>query len=98
MIICPESANDHAAIQNILIEAFANHPYSHQTEHLIVEALRTANALTVGMVAEVDGNVVGHIAFSPIKINGVDCMWFALGPIAVLADFQKQGIARALIE
>jgi putative acetyltransferase len=98
MIIRPETANDYAAIRNILIAAFANHPYSHQTEHLIVEALRAANALTVGLVAEVDGNVVGHIAFSPIKINGVDCMWFALGPIAVLEDFQRQGIAKGLIE
>ena len=97
MIIRSETENDYAAIRNILIAAFANHPYSHQTEHLIVEALRAANALTVGLVAEVDGNVVGHIAFSAVKIEGVDCRWFALGPVAVLADFQRRGIGKGLI-
>ena len=98
MILRPESANDYDSIRSILIAAFADHPYSHQTEHLIVDALRAADALTVALVAEVDGNVVGHIAFSPVKINGMDCMWFALGPVAVLPDFQRQGIGKGLIE
>jgi putative acetyltransferase len=97
MIIRPETANDYAAIRNILIEAFADHPYSHQTEHLIVEALRAAGALTVGLAAEVDGKVVGHIAFSPAQIDGADSRWFMLGPIAVTASLQRQGIGKALI-
>ena len=97
MVIRPETATDYAAIRNILIEAFANHPYSHQTEHLIVEALRAANALTVGLVAEAKGNVVGHIAFSPARISGADSSWFVLGPIAVTPSLQRQGIGRTLI-
>jgi putative acetyltransferase len=98
MIIRPESANDYDSIRSILIAAFADHPYSHQTEHLIVEALRASDALTVALVAEVDGNVVGHIAFSPVKIDGMNCMWFALGPVAVLPGFQRQGIGKGLIQ
>ena len=98
MIIRPETANDYGSIRNILIAAFADHPYSHQTEHLIVDALRASGALTVSLVAEIDGSVVGHIAFSPVKINGADCKWFALGPVAVLPGFQRQGIGRGLIE
>ena len=98
MIIRPEIANDCDSIQNILITAFADHPHSHQTEHLIVDALRTSDALTVSLVAEIDGSVVGHIAFSPVKINGIGCKWFALGPVAVLPGFQRQGIGRGLIE
>jgi hypothetical protein len=39
MIIRPELPSDYDAIRGILIAAFANHPYSHQTEHMIVEAL-----------------------------------------------------------
>ena len=98
MIIRPESANDYHSIRCILIAAFADHPFSHQTEHLIVEALRASNALTVALVAEVDGKVVGHIAFSPVWIDGMDCKWFALGPVAVLPDFQRQGIGKSLVE
>jgi putative acetyltransferase len=97
MIIRPETPADHAAIRNIHIAAFANHPYSHQTEHLIVDALRADNALTVSLVAVVDGDVVGHIAFSPMKINGMDCKWLALGPVAVAPARQRQGIGQRLV-
>jgi putative acetyltransferase len=98
MLIRPESTGDYDAIRSILIAAFANHPYSHQTEHLIVEALRAAGTLTVALVAEVDGKVVGHIAFSPVWIDGADCNWLALGPIAVLPVVQRQGIGTRLVE
>ena len=84
MIIRPESASDYDAIRGILLAAFANHPYSHQTEHLIVEALRAAGAMTVALVAEVDGQVVGHIAFSPVLIGGRRLPVVRLGPVAVL--------------
>jgi putative acetyltransferase len=97
MIIRPETPADHDSIRDILIAAFADHPYSHQTEHLIVEGLRADDALTVSLVAEVDGTVVGHIAFSSVKIGGKDCGWFALGPVAVFPSHQRQGIGQALV-
>jgi putative acetyltransferase len=97
MIIRPETIADFAAIRNILIAAFASEPHSRQTEHLIVEALREAGAMTIGLVAEIDGTVVGHIAFSPAQINGEDCGWFILGPVAVEPARQRQGIGAALI-
>ncbi len=97
MIVRPETADDYDAIRRIHIAAFANHPYSHQTEHLIVDALRASGALSVSLVAEVNGSVVGHIAFSPVKIGGMDCTWFALGPIGVLPGFQRQGVGKGLI-
>jgi putative acetyltransferase len=89
--------SDHETIRDILIAAFANHPYSHQTEHLIVDALRADDALTVSLVAEVDGTVVGQIAFSPVSIEGKDCGWLALGPVAVTPSHQGQGIGQALV-
>jgi putative acetyltransferase len=98
MLIRPETPDDYEAIRDILIAAFANHPYSQQTEHFIVEALRAADAMTVGLVAESDGKVVGHIAFSAAPINGWDCGWYILGPVAVWPEHQRQGIGSRLVE
>jgi hypothetical protein len=52
MIIRPETTLDYIAIREINIAAFADQPFSQQTEHLIVEALRAADALTISLVAE----------------------------------------------
>lgn len=97
MNIRTESPADFPTIRNILKAAFATEPHSRQTEHLIVEELRKAGAMTIGLVAEEDGVVVGHIAFSPAKIDGKDCGWFMLGPVAVEPSHQKRGIGGALI-
>lgn len=97
MTIRPETPQDRDAIEKVHLAAFANHPYSRQTEHLIVNALRAARALTVSFVAEVDGEVAGHIAFSPARIDGHDCGWYVLGPVGVLPERQRQGIGKALI-
>jgi putative acetyltransferase len=97
LVIRPETPADHAAIREIHIAAFANHPFSHQTEHLIVEELRADGALTLSLVAEMDGRVVGHIAFSPVTIDGKDCGWLGLGPIGVLPALQRQGIGTGLM-
>lgn len=98
MIIRPETPDDYLEIRELLIRAFAEHPYGHQTEHLIVEALRAAGALTVGLVAELDRVVAGHIVFSPARIDGRDCDYYLLGPVAVLPELQRRGIGKALIE
>lgn len=97
MLIRPETPADHDAIRDILIAAFADHPYSHQTEHLIVEGLRDAGALTISLVAEWDGKVIGQIAFSRVTIDGADQGWLALGPVAVDPDWQRQGVGQALV-
>lgn len=98
MIIRPETPKDFDAIRTINTEAFADHPFSQHTEHLIVNALRDAGALTISLVAQDDGLVVGHIAFSPAMIDGEDLNWFTLGPIAVSPARQRQGIGSRLIE
>ncbi|MBN1804982.1 MAG: hypothetical protein JW837_07005 [Sedimentisphaerales bacterium] len=61
MIIRKETQSDVGVISNITKLAFENHPYSNNTEHFIISALRAANSLTVSLVAENDGRVVGHI-------------------------------------
>lgn len=73
-------------------------PFSDGSEADIIRALRGSGDLALSLVAEEDGPVVGHVAFSPVAIEGMDGDWFGLGPIAVQEDRQRQGIGRALIE
>ena len=98
MILRPETDGDLDAIREVNIVAFEGHPYSQQTEHLIVEALRAAEALELSLVAESDGAVVGHVAFSAADIGGTSNGWFLLGPVAVQPARQGEGIGRALVE
>ena len=98
IIIRKESKNDITAIRQVVLAAFENHPHSNQTEHLLVEKLREAEALTVSLVADNNGKVVGHIAFSPVSINGEQCNWYGLAPVSVHPDFQRQGIGGMLIK
>lgn len=98
MPIRPEIQDDSAAIRDVHLAAFAHHPHSRQTEHLIVEALRAAHVLSLSLVAESEGQVVGHVAFSPAWIDGRDCDWQILGPVGVLPAFQRQGIGKELIQ
>lgn len=98
MVIRPETSSDIAAIREINVAAFQHQRYSQQTEHLIVEALRAAGALEISLVADADGDVVGHIAFSRATIGDAPGDWYLLGPVAVLPACQGRGIGRALIE
>ena len=97
MTIRPETKPDIEAITQVTAAAFENHPISKQTEHFIVKALRTAGALTLSLVAEVEGRVIGHIAFSPVKISDGANDWYGLGPISVLPERQRQGVGKALV-
>lgn len=98
VIIRSETQRDVDAVREVNIAAFEHHPFSRQTEHLIVEALRAADALEVSLVAEIDGDVVGHIAFSSARIGDTSSGWFLLGPVAVLPEHQRKGVGRALVE
>ena len=97
MIIRNETISDIEAISKITFAAFQTLAISNQTEQFIINALRDAKALTISLVAEVDGKVVGHIAFSPISISDGSLNWYGLGPISVLPKYQKQGIGKSLI-
>jgi putative acetyltransferase len=63
----------------------------------IVDRLRAADALTLSLVAVEQGAIVGHIAFSPMRIDGCDLGWLGLGPLAVRPDRQRSGIGSALV-
>jgi putative acetyltransferase len=96
--IRPETASDIGAIREVNRAAFEDHPFSQQTEHLIVDALRADGALELSLVAVLNGQVVGHVAFSRACVGDDSSGWYLLGPLAVLPDNQRAGIGIALVE
>ena len=97
IIIRAETDADIDAITEVTIAAFETLEISNHTEQFVVEALRAAQALTISLVAQVDGRVVGHIALSPVTLSDGTRNWYGLGPVSVLPEYQRQGIGKALI-
>ena len=93
-----ERPGDIASIAYVTEEAFKTLEISNHTEQFIINALRAAGALTISLVAEMDGNVIGHIAFSPVTMSDGTSDWYGLGPVSVLPDYQNHGVGKALIE
>jgi putative acetyltransferase len=92
-----ETAADTDAVTAVTISAFETLGIGNRTEHFVVEALRAANALTLSLVAEADGRLIGHIAFSPVRISDGTPDWYGLGPVSVQPAFQRQGVGKVLI-
>jgi putative acetyltransferase len=92
-----ESFRDASIIHSLTQAAFNRSAYSNHNEARIVEALRDAGVLTLSLVAEEGGEVVGHAAFSPVRINDREGGWFGLGPVSVRPDRQKSGVGSAII-
>ncbi|MBL8063801.1 MAG: N-acetyltransferase [Anaerolineales bacterium] len=97
ILIRAENPQDIEEISRITYAAFLGKFSDHPTEHLIVDGLREADMLTLSLVAEVDGKIVGHVAFSPVTINNEFMDWYGLGPVSVSPELQKQGIGSKLI-
>ena len=98
IVIRSETDADVSAITKVTVAAFKTMEISNHTEQFIIAALRVAKALTVSLVAEVDGRVIGHIAFSPVTISDGTRNWYGLGPVSVLPEYQRQGIGKAMIQ
>lgn len=98
IVIRNEKGSDFGKITEVTIEAFKTLEISNYTEQFIIEALRAAKALAVSLVAEKDGCIIGHIAFSPVTISDGTTNWYGLGPISVLPEHQRKGIGKALIK
>jgi len=98
LIIRSETPADEGAITAVTIAAFQSLEISHHTEQFIIAALRAAGALTVSLVAEINGQVSGHIAFSPVTISDGTPDWYGLGPVSVMPKHQRQGVGQALME
>jgi putative acetyltransferase len=90
-----ETPADAAAIRDINCQAFGQ-----PAEADLVEALRAGGYPRLSLVAERDGRVVGHIMFSdlPIVAAAGTVPALALAPMAVLPQYQRQGVGSSLVQ
>jgi putative acetyltransferase len=86
-----ESAEDILGIRLVVHAAFKR-----PGEADLVDGLRRSGALTFSAVAVIGSRIVGHVAFSPVTIDGRHPA-LALAPVAVAPELQRQGIGSALI-
>jgi putative acetyltransferase len=89
-----EEAADYAAVRLVNERAFGQ-----PNEADLVDALRRAASPQISLVAVSGGRVVGHIFFSPVMVEADDNSFMAMGlaPMAVLSEFQRQGIGSQLV-
>ena len=86
-----EQPNDIEQIKNVHLIAFET-----ETEANIVDALRNAGVDLISLVAEMNGKIIGHILFSPVKFDK-DTKIMGLAPMAVLPNWQRKGVGSKLI-
>jgi putative acetyltransferase len=93
--IRPETPPDASAVRQVNEQAFGR-----AVEADLVDALRDAGAAILSLVAETDGEVVGHVLFSPLAIETATGTReaVALAPLAVVPERQRQGIGTRLVE
>jgi putative acetyltransferase len=97
MQIRQERPEDAAKIRALTDAAFKGMPFSDQTEAKVIDALRAAGVLTLSLVATDGGEIIGHVAFSPVQVKREASDWYGLGPVSVWPDHQRRGIGQALI-
>ncbi len=95
MIIRKEKASDCPAIRKVNDLAFGR-----EVEGQLVDALREEGAVILSLVAVEGEEIVGHLLFSPVTIEGEGEKHevVALAPLAVLPSHQKKGIGKRLTE
>ena len=91
MIVRPERPGDIDVIRAVHDAAFGG-----GGEGRLVDALRAAAKLVVSLVAEREGEVVGHIGFSPVT-SSTAARGLGLAPLAVRPDVQRRGIGGTLV-
>jgi putative acetyltransferase len=93
-----EAPYDIAAIEAVTVAAFLNATHTDHTEQFIVRALRNSGQLSVSLVADDSGTIIGHVALSPVAVSNGAAHWYGLGPISVAPEHQGQGVGAKLME
>ena len=89
-----ETTEDHKSVWRVNELAFGQ-----RNEADLVDALRANARPYISLVAVVDEQVVGHIFFSPVSVESESSVFTAMGlaPMAVLPEYQNQGIGSRLV-
>lgn len=97
MIIRKESPRDYDAIYLVAKEAFRSAEHADGNEQDLVALLREGeNYISeLALVAEIQGEIVGHIMFTKAKVGESPVL--ALAPLSVLPGHQRKGIGTALV-
>ncbi|EQF26912.1 acetyltransferase family protein [Clostridioides difficile CD160] len=98
MIIRQEKESDKNKVYDVIKSAFENEEISDHDEHNLVNRLRTSDNFVpeLSIVAEHDGDIVGHILFTEIKVG--DSVLLTLAPVSVSPSMQGKKIGTKLIE
>lgn len=97
MLIRQETSADHKAVYDLIEEAFATAEHTDGTEQNLAAALRDSEAFIpeLSLVAEVGGELAGHILFTKATVGGAEVL--ALAPLSVAPKYQRRGVGTALI-
>ncbi|MBN8727806.1 MAG: N-acetyltransferase [Xanthomonadales bacterium] len=93
-----ELASDASAIAAVTAAAFRRAAHTSHTEQFIIGALRASGNLAVSLVAEEHGQIIGHVAASPVTDSDGTPEWYGLGPVSVIPGRQDQGVGSLLVE
>ena len=93
-----ETAPDHAAVYQLVKDAFASAEHCDGNEQELVSALRASSAFIpeLSLVAVADGNIIGHILFTKVSVGEHTAL--ALAPLSVHPAYQRQGVGLALMK
>jgi putative acetyltransferase len=93
MILRTEQPRDPTGIRTVHLAAFGS-----PAEANLVDELRAVARPLVSWVAEEDGQILGHVLFSPVTLTGhSELNLLGLAPLAVLPPSQRRGVGTALV-
>lgn len=100
-----EQQADVSAIRDVVTAAFEASKFGHHGEAALVDTLRKESAELISLVAEADGEIIGHVALTPVEIRSESSaeaddhiIAFGLAPLAVSPENQSRGIGSQLVQ